>query len=304
MNRRRFIIIIANPAAGRRRRRRLDSVLGHLQEMGAEVRIMWTRREGDGTDRALAAVQEQPDLIVAAGGDGTINEVLNGMAYSGIPLGFLPLGTANVLAVETGMPSRPDRLAALLLNGETLTVRPGRVAGAAGHLFLLMAGAGLDAEAIDQLCPKTKRRIGKGAYARAIVDRLRKRPLSHIEITVDGEPLTGCFAVISKSRCYGGAFALTPDASLAADTFEVCVFSPANRFRLLWQLAAVRFGGHLTMKDVRTRRGEHVLATCPEESFYQTDGDLRGPLPAEFTLSDVTLPLVCPAPFPRTSAGA
>lgn len=294
---RRRLIIIANPAAGRRKRRRLDAALGCLREMGADVQVLWTRREGDGKTRAGEAVEKHPDLIVAAGGDGTINEVLNGMADSGIPLGVLPFGTANVLAVETGMPSRPDRLAELLLNGETLMVRPGRVVGGGGHLFILMAGVGLDAEAIDQLCPKTKRLIGKGAYARAIVDRLRKRPLSQIKISVDGKSVFGCFAVISKSRYYGGKFVVTPEAGLDADAFEVCVFSSTNRFRLVRQIAAVRFGGHLKMKDVSIYRGQHVTTTCQRGSLYQTDGDLRGPLPAEFVISDLRLPLVCPPPL-------
>lgn len=292
--RRHRLIIIANPAAGRRKRRRLDCVLGHLRDEGADVQVVWTRREGDGTARAAEAARKGPDLIVAAGGDGTINEVLNGMAESGIPLGILPFGTANVLAMEIGMPARADRLAALLVYGDVLTVRPGKVLGNRSHLFILMAGVGLDAETIEQVSPATKRFFGKGAYLWAIVDRLRKRPLSRLEITVDETSFTGCFAVISKSRYYGGKFPVTPEAGLDSDTFEVCVFSSARRFRLVRQIAAVRFGGHLKMDDVQVCRGRRVAVRCRDGSLYQTDGDLRGSLPVECAVSDLCVPLVCP----------
>lgn len=290
--RHRRIVVVANPAAGRRQRPRLDAVMDCLRQAGAEATTLETRIEGDGTALARQAVGMGADLIVAAGGDGTINEVLNGMADSGVSLGVLPFGTANVLAAEMNFPQRPDQLAGMLLSGSGIAARPGRMGD---RLFLLMAGAGLDAEICAGVNPRLKRALGKTAYYYAACRRIIGRPLSRLEIDVDGQCHEGCFVVASKCRCYGGKIVLAPAARLDSDTFEVCIFPPGNRFRLLWQLLAIPFGSHMRMRDVHLVAGREVRIACAEGSLIQTDGDLRGPLPTELSVHSRPVNLVVPA---------
>lgn len=290
MKRRRFAVI-ANPTAGRRRRQKLEAVVNSLREAGAHVDVLATHHPGDGTNRARAAATLEPDVIVAAGGDGTINEVLNGMIDSGIPLGVLPFGTANVLAAETGMPRRCQSLAKMLLEGPELAAKPGRMGS---HFFLLMAGAGLDAEIVDHVDSGLKRMIGKAAYIRAAWKRIAKAPLSKVEITVGNDHLQGCLAIASKCRCYAGGIVLTPRAQLESDSFEVCVFSSHNRIRLIHQMLAVRFGVHFGMRDVHFLKGKQVRMDCSTATPIQTDGDLRGTLPVELTVHDQPVRLIVP----------
>lgn len=283
--------IIANPTAGHTRSKRLKSVVDHLRKAGAKVEVVVTGSPGEGTVRAGEAVRAGHDAIVAAGGDGTVNEVLNGMADSGIALGVIPFGTANVLAAETGMPRRVHPLAEMLLDGRELAARPGRLGD---HLFLLMAGAGLDAEIVDELDPGLKRMIGKVAYIRAAWKRIARAPLSRLIVTVGDQRLEGCLAIASKCRCYAGRIILAPRARLESGKFEVCVFSSHNRIRLIHQMLAVRFSVHIGMRDVHFLHGDRVHIESVGTSLLQTDGDLRGELPADLQVDANPIRLIVP----------
>ncbi len=286
---RKRLILVANPSAGRRRLGRLTAVLEALRAAGAEPEVRLTSGPGDGTSLAAAAVAGRPDAVVAVGGDGTINEVLNGLVGSEVPLGVLPLGTANVLAAECGLPRSPRRLAAMLVEGPTTTVYPGRCGD---HYFLLMAGAGLDAEMVGGVRDELKRRFGKLAYFEAGLRRLL-RPLPRLRVEVDGQPGSGCFVLVSKCRCYAGGHVLSPAARLENDRFEVSVFA-GGRGRLFGQLLATLAGRPLAGLAARRLSGRRVRIEADGESAYQTDGDWRGHLPVELVATQIPVRLIVP----------
>jgi len=151
------VLLIHNPVAGTRRRRRLRKLLRHLERAGHQVRIRITKKRSDAREHARLA--EGFDVIVAAGGDGTVNEVVDGLmvkpADEPLPkVAFLALGTANVLAWELKLPSRPAALARLIEAGNTVAMHPGIVNS---RRFILMASAGLDARAVAAVKSLVKR---------------------------------------------------------------------------------------------------------------------------------------------------
>ncbi|HKY94843.1 MAG TPA: diacylglycerol kinase family protein, partial [Kiloniellales bacterium] len=162
----RRLLVVFNPTAGARRRRRLDRFLRAVAAAGAEVTLCETTAAGDAHAFALAAREDDYDALVVAGGDGTINEAINGLLQRlpgapALPLGVLPLGTANVLACELGLPLTPERAAAVILAGQRRLVSLGE---ANGRAFALMVGVGFDAAVVAGISPRLKRLLRQGAY--------------------------------------------------------------------------------------------------------------------------------------------
>src|SRR5258708_18102313 len=163
-NRPRRLLVIYNPAAGRRSEPRLRRFLDRLTRLGATVILQETAVRGDAEAFARAADCAMFDAVVAAGGDGTINEVVNGLAASEMPLAVLPLGTGNVLANEIGLPRDFGRLAQLAVSGRARPVRTGE---SAGRRFTMVARFGFDAAVVAGLDEALKRRVGKLAFVTA-----------------------------------------------------------------------------------------------------------------------------------------
>ncbi len=201
---------------------------------------------GPGAASALAAacVREGADLILAAGGDGTINEVANGMAHSGVPLGVLPAGTANVLAVELGLPRSMERAAAELSSAVAEPIAAGILKNEAnpkGRYFLLMAGAGLDAHIVHHIEPHWKAALGKVAYWIGGFAQLGRRLP---EFEVESGPVCGrfSFALLSRVRNYGGDIQIACDVNLLDDRFEAVLFRGSSAFVYLRYFLAILIG--------------------------------------------------------------
>ncbi len=159
------MIIIHNPAAGQRRVTRLWRVLDILTASGVQVDLVQTRYAGHATVLAREAAASGRRMVVAAGGDGTIAEVTAGLNGSGVPLGVIPLGSANVLAQELSLPFAPDCVARALAFGRTRPLWPGiATSGAKERVFVQMLGVGLDAQVVHRLPPGLKRVLGRSAY--------------------------------------------------------------------------------------------------------------------------------------------
>src|SRR5580692_1881653 len=160
------MVIVFNPVAGRRRAALLWRVLDVLAANGIRLDLAETHRAGHAEVLARDAVRGGAPMVVAAGGDGTIAEVANGLMGSGARLGVIPLGTANVLAHELGLPFAPKSVAAALAFGRTCTLWPGQANGRdRTRLFVQMIGVGFDAHVVQHLPFTLKKMFGKGAYA-------------------------------------------------------------------------------------------------------------------------------------------
>ena len=285
------IKLIANPVAGGDARSKIDRAVAWLQAAGATVDLTITKKRGDAMQAAAASKQDDFDRIIAAGGDGTLNEVINGLAPSAIPLAFIPFGTTNVFALEVGIPFDVEQACAVALQGRPCSV----CLGLAGDTrFLLMAGIGFDAEVVAGVSLPLKRRLGKLAY---LVSSLRVLLCSVPDIVevVDeqGRRYQGYSAIIGNGRYYGGRFSITPKASLQYDTLEVCLFRRRGRLRFLCSIVKVALGRPLAESEAWRFKGRK-LTVSGSKAAVQLDGDYQGRLPETFCAVFGELTLVYP----------
>jgi len=298
--RRRFLVIF-NPIAGARARRRLDTVLEEMQRLGVTVVLRETRSPGDAEVFAREVTAAAFDAVIVAGGDGTLNEAVNGLADLSIPVAVLPFGTANVLAHEIGMPRHPARLAAIAASGP---VRPISVGEAmfedrpAARRFLLMTGVGFDAEVVEGVDPDLKRRTGKLAFVWSILKQLWRYRRTEFSVTVEGED--GVFerraasAVATKARFYAGRFVLAPTARLADRSFQLALFRCGGRGAALGYLLALAGGFLHRLRHVEIATARPARFTLPRGAPVQIDGDVVGPLPVTIRIAEEPLLLVHP----------
>ncbi|MHB8765056.1 MAG: diacylglycerol/lipid kinase family protein [Deferrisomatales bacterium] len=286
-------VLISNPAAGRGGRRALDEAVRVLETGGVRVDLRETRRRGDAEALAREATRLDPlpDAVVAAGGDGTIHEVVNGLAHTGVPLGVLPLGTANVFARELELPSDPARAARAVLEGRPRRVHLGM---AGGRYFLCMAGVGFDAQVVYELDLGLKRVLGKLAYLATGLKVLMAPPRHPFEVEIDGERLTACGAVVGKGHYWGGSLQVTPDARIDEPDLHLCLFTGSRPWDLMRYTSGILRGRHLSYPDVLLRRARRFTLHCPRPLPVQADGDLIGALPMAFSVAEQALTVLGP----------
>lgn len=290
----RRILVIHNPTAGRRRIRQLEQVVAAAQALGAKVTCRETGRRGDAEDFAALASADDFDAVIAAGGDGTVNEVLNGLGAGrhSLALGVIPLGTANVLACEIGLdPDDVDLVARTIAFGPTRRIHVGLVNR---RRFLLMAGAGLDAHVVECVSTALKRRAGKLAY---VVESLRQAvgyDFPKLTIRADGVEYEARMVVACKGRFYGGPFIAAPDADLTSPMLELCILPNAGMAGMLRYGLALPLGKLPGLPEVRVVSARNILITGPRGAPVQGDGDIVARLPAEISIAEETVDLICP----------
>jgi diacylglycerol kinase family enzyme len=276
-----------------------------LQKNGHAVTVAPTT--GPGTAGAIARehIALGADLILAAGGDGTINEVVEGMVHSHIPLAILPAGTANVLATEMKLGSRLERVAERLKECRPYRIPVGRVICDGGRVdrhFMLMAGVGLDAYIVHHVNGAIKARIGKMAYWLAGWSLLGKR-LEHFSVETGGSRRECSFALITKVRNYGGDFEIARNVNLLEDEFEVVLLEGRNTLRYVKYFAGMALNRLTGMKGATVLRTDHVTLSCPSDSrvYVQIDGEFAGHLPAEVRIVPDALTLLIPPEYTRAA---
>lgn len=290
-------LVIFNPTAGPRRRRRLRAVLDLLRARGVDVTVCETSAPRDGERMAREALGYQ--LIVAAGGDGTINEVLNGIHArgDGCALGVVPLGTANVLARELGIDARSTEA---IVNA-VMADAPRRVSlgQANGRGFSMMAGVGFDAHVVARVDTRVKRVIGKFAYVVGSLTGLVCYRARTYRVEIEGRTEIASSVVVANGHFYGGPYVIAPQASLKDDRFQVCLFRRTGRWnavRYMWGLVSGRLSRFpdfdiIPARQVRVSAGELCAAVEP----VQGDGDIMAALPVELSVSEAGLPVMRPA---------
>lgn len=278
------MIVIFNPTAGRRRRQALWHVLDILAAHGLRTELMETQYPGHGETLARDAVQAGALLVVAAGGDGTIAEVANGLTGSAAKLGIIPIGTANVLAHELKLPFAARHIATALAFGRTQPLWPGIMTGGEEtRLFVQMLGVGFDGHVVHGLHPPMKRLLGRTAYVLQTLSALRSYAFPPITLRIDGwETQTGS-AIVSKGRFYGGAYTLAHDADAALPGFSVSLFDRSGPMMALAYGAALPLGLLDRMPGVRNMRAREIVFTGNARIPAQADGDAAGTTPLRIT---------------------
>lgn len=297
----RLIRLISNPRAGRNGTARAAQIARFSELMkahGVETEVVQTTAAGEATRLAAAAVGAGVREVVVSGGDGTINEALQGLVGSQVRLGIWPAGTANVLARELRLPFAAEGVADMIARGETRSVQIGSaVQEATGErrYFFLMAGVGLDASVVRRVRPGLKQRVGEGAYWYAGFAHLTNWPPPTFTLEVEGQTLPATFAVIGKAARYGGNLGITPRARLDDPEFEICVVNSHSRLRYISLLLhAMRPGGVAAERMPGVRYLRAARARAEGDAFVQVDGELIGRLPMTFEIAAHRLEIIAP----------
>ncbi len=278
-----------------------------LTKNGHTVTVVPTTGPKTAGAMACEHIERGADLIIAAGGDGTINEVADGMVHSNIPLAILPAGTANVLAMEMGIGSKMERAAEKIEVSEPYRISVGHLDcgnGAVSRYFLLMVGAGLDAHIASNVNTAIKARWGKLAYWIAGW-RVLGRDLPLFDLEAEGQKIRASFALLSKVRNYGGDFAIAQEVSLFDDEFEMVLFEGRSTFRYLKYFAGLVLNRHRGMKGVTVMRTREALLSGPKDVqvYTQIDGEVVGHLPAKVTIVPSALTLLIPPEYANAHLG-
>ncbi|HWX21340.1 MAG TPA: diacylglycerol kinase family protein [Candidatus Binatia bacterium] len=306
------ICVIFNPAAKGEKARRFRR---HLDEIGMQAKLKLTTGPGEARRLAAEAVGEGFEIVVAAGGDGTVNEVVNGLGdapngFERARLGVLPLGTVNVFARELALPLKLEPAWQTIRCGsETLIdlpiveystardTRPGAPVPATAapqrRYFAQLAGAGLDARAIELVNWSLKKRFGPLAYVVAGLRALLGAPF-HITASGGGHSATGGLVLIGNGRLYGGDFRLFPRADLRDGLLEVCVLPRVNWLTLARCGPQLLLRGTLPASATEVFQSETLTLSSPAAAPLEVDGEWLGNLPARFSVARSRLRVIVP----------
>lgn len=287
----RRVLVIHNPTAGGRRRLRLDAVLHDLTARGCVVTLRETRAAGDAQRLAEEAGSGEWDVVAAAGGDGTINEVINGLYGSNVPLAVIPMGTANVLAAEIGLPMRAREIARVIAEGKVSPIHLGVVNG---RKFAMMAGVGFDAKVVATVSSPLKRVLGKGAFVFATLKGIFGFSSLTYRVTVDGEDHTAASVVVANGHFYGGRFTCAPQARLGDPTLYACLFLRPGAWPAFRYCVALVLGRVADLADVIIRPSARVSVNGEGGDPIQADGEIVGVSPMTVSLAGETLPVIMP----------
>jgi diacylglycerol kinase (ATP) len=292
---RRRILIIVNTAAGRSRRtkRHVDKVVAALQRWGCTVTVRRGGAASGDVERLAREAEAEFDVIVAAGGDGTMNAVANGLAGTQRIVALLPLGTANVLAHEIGLPRRAEALAELIVSGSARPVWPGRVGD---RLFLTMASSGFDAETVAAVDPRLKRHVGRAAFALAILACLIRYEPSELTVQIDDVSHRASTVIATKGRFYAGPYVIAPEADLGAPCFALVLFRRTGRGAVLRYLCALLLGKIPRRRDIIFLRSREALISADRPIPVQADGEVVAFLPVALSVAERPMLLVQPRP--------
>ena len=302
--------LIYNPVAGRRparRREQIRQAAEALRASGFAVTVEPTTGPGSACALARATTGSGTQLVIACGGDGTINEVVNGLAGGRVPLAVLPGGTANIAAKELRLPHdpvvaarklsswRPRRIA---LGRVTWTASPAgrpedaRTSGAANatpsaRYFLSVAGVGYDAYVVHRLNLGLKHSFGVGAYIGEALRQVGRYGFPAVVCRAEDREWRGTLALFQRGERYAGWLHLAPGLTLFDNRLRLCVFESARPARYFFYAAAVLLRSHFALPDVRRADCHRVTCSAVDptaRAYVELDGEFAGELPATFEL--------------------
>src|SRR5437763_2013249 len=290
-------LLIHNPNAGnggKGRRRTLDTARHIFAARGIESELAETTGPGHATEIAQRAASEGRGLVIACGGDGTLNEVINGLAEQSnghrVPLALLPGGTANILAKELDLPWDIPGAAKKLVEGEVKDVALGLATPLEQpekrRYFLSVAGSGPDGMIVYAIDLGLKARVGILAYWWQGACEVLRYKFPHFRVVTEGQRLDVSLVVVGRTKHYGGPFQITTEADLYADHFEMMALTTKSGFRYLSYLPSLWRGKLRGTNGVHFWKGNSIVCEPLDASpiYAQVDGESLARLPVEFKI--------------------
>jgi diacylglycerol kinase (ATP) len=297
-------VLILNPnAGGGRRMPQLDEARRIFRNAGIETELQSTTAPGEATHLARNAVNQSRQLVIVCGGDGTVNEAVNGLACSQVPLAVLPAGTANVLAKELSLPWNLPRAAEQVVRAQYRRIALGLAipekSSGEPRYFLSVAGAGPDGALVSAVRPEIKLRSGIVAYWQEGFRQLTRYSFPRFRVTAGDCTIDATLVVVGRTKHYGGPFKITTEADLDQPEFELAFITTQSAWRyvayipLLWagRLRSARYAHFCKATSLQ------CVAIDSSPILIQVDGEPAGRLPAEFRIVPDALTLAMPDPL-------
>ena len=286
----------------------IEKVADYWRDRGWDMRVEPTRYPGHAVILARDAAATHHDLVIAAGGDGTLGEVANGLAFTDTILAPLPVGTGNSFGKELKMP-RPQLFNQSLLLQASEGLYRGRVhqmdLGCQNDKYwVLWAGAGADGYLVKQIEPRSKltKKLGSVGYFLQILRLIPKLPPVKATIHVDGQTFHDTYLLVTISNCRlfaGGELVLSPKAFLDDGLFEVWLFPGHGLSNILHYLWQIRRGRHTFTPNICHTTGRYVAVESDAPLYFHTDGDLGGTTPMVTNIQPDALRVLIPNTAPR-----
>ena len=282
-------LVILNPAAQSERAQRRRS---RVEELAGGSLVYATSHSGEAETLARRAATEGYRKIVAAGGDGTINEVVNGLAGSDSTLGLLPIGTMNVFATELGLPTHDLDLCWNIIQNEN--TRLVDLPAANRKFFVQLAGVGLDAQVVKETNSKLRRNFGPVSYLIAAAQIAARRPPRLFIESENASTNEASFVLIGNGRLYGGPFPFFKHAVIDDGLFDVVVFKRLGYLEIIKYLQDVIFSSEIRAPEIEYFQTRHLRVESDEPVPVEVDGELVGNCPVEFSVRERSLRVLVP----------
>ena len=300
-------LLIHNPNAGNggsARRRTLEAARHIFAAGGIESDLAETTGPGHATEIALRAAAEGRGLVIACGGDGTLNEVINGLAAHKnghrVPLALLPGGTANILAKELDLPLDIPSAAEKLVRGTVKEIALGLATPLENpekkKYFLSVGGAGPDGMIVYSLDVDLKARLGILAYWWQGAREVFRYSFPHFRIVIGDQKLNASLAIVGRTKNYGGPFKITTGADLFEDQFEVMALTTQSGLRYLSYLPTLWMGNLRGTEGVHFHKSDTIICEPLDKNpiYAQVDGEPLARLPVQFNIVPRALKLLIP----------
>ncbi|MFZ3591155.1 diacylglycerol kinase [Bacillus sp. DJP31] len=276
--------IIYNPTSGREIfKKNLPEVLQKLEQAGYEASCHATTEAGDATNAARIAVERKFDVVIAAGGDGTINEVVNGIAEQDYrpTLGIIPVGTTNDFARALGVPRTIEEATNIICEGKTLPIDLGKVNDT---FFINIAGGGRLTELTYEVPSKLKTMLGQLAYYLKGIEILPSIKPTHVEIEYDGKFFEGeiMLFLVCNTNSVGGFEKLVPTADFSDGMFDLIILKKTNLADVIRISTLAIKGEHMNDPSLIYTKANRIKVTSSEKMQLNLDGEYGGLLPGEF----------------------
>jgi len=284
-------VVILNPAASGDRASRWRS---RVESLAHGCAVYATGRPGEAETMSRRAAEEGFTKIVAAGGDGTINEVVNGLAGSAATLGLLPIGTVNVFAMELGLPSHNLALCWEIIQGDNTRLID--LPSASGKYFVQLGGVGLDAQAVKETSAVLKRNFGPLSYLISAAQIATRRPP---RLFIESENSTikeGSLVLVGNGRRYGGPFPFFKHAVIDDGLLDVVAFKQLGYLEIIKYLQDVFFSSDIRLPEVEYFQTRRLRVTSDQDVPVELDGEIAGNCPVEFQIHERRLRVLAPAP--------
>jgi YegS/Rv2252/BmrU family lipid kinase len=287
-------IIILNPTAGSPEH--IRTWQERIESLSGDCRVRVTSHSGEAESLARHAIEEGFTRIVAAGGDGTVSEVANGLVGTNTTLGVLPIGSVNVFAMELGLPSHNLQRCWDIIKDTNISLID--LPSANGKYFVQLAGVGLDAQVVKETSLAFKRSFGPLSYLISAAQIAARQPPKLLLESKNTSVEEASFVLIGNGRLYGGPFPFFKHAVTDDGLFDVVVFKRLGYLEIVKYLQDVVFSSNITAPEIEYFQTRHLKITSEQDVPVELDGELAGNCPVDFRIRKRALRVFAPRASP------